>query len=743
MRKILDLIRMDLHTIGTNVIVGVVVFGLMVVPSIYAWFNIAGGWDPYGNTGSLPVAVANADEGYVSDAMPLAVNIGEKVSSSLATNDALDFEVVTPDEAYKGVESGKYYAAFVMRSDFTKSLIDSISTQERPTIDFYVNQKKNAIGSIVMNKASATVQSKINETLVKTVAEVGSAALKGAESSEADERLANVAQQLRDELSRSTGTIRTSAANVRSYGELIGSVRSLASKTTDMLQDTAKTTLADDLLQRSTGGIDATDGVVGDATRSALESLGGSLGDSLSQAKGAIEGAYDQISSSHASTREGLEQARTAVENALERTRAIEDAAGTAAGVFDQVAEVAQELGLSHIHDRAAASAERMHTIADSCAGAREQLQGAIDDLASAVADIDASKEDAAASRERAATSVADATGKVSEAADALKGEISTGAGAVKDTLDGLAGDANQIMSSIRGAGLRVRLTQSRADGALGEVQAALSNVASKLDGAANNIDGLVGRIDEAMASGDMEQLRLVLSSDPEQLAEWLSSPVVLERTAIFPVENNGSAMTPFYSAMSLWVGATIMSAIILVGVSEEWMERVGARRRHAYLSRLALFIGIGFIQATILCLGNMFILGVQHVEPVLFMVAGYVVSFTFVNIVFMLARSFGDVGKAIAVVVMIVQVAGSGGTFPREMLPPFFQMLYPVMPFVHAENAFRAAIAGVYDGDFWMVLLTLLAYVPIAWAIGLVLSKPFGKLNEWLEHQMESTKLM
>ena len=125
MRKILDLIRMDLHTIGTNVIVGVVVFGLMVVPSIYAWFNIAGGWDPYGNTGSLPVAVANADEGYVSDAMPLAVSIGEKVSSSLATNDALDFEVVTPDEAYEGVESGKYYAAFVMRSDFTKSLIDS------------------------------------------------------------------------------------------------------------------------------------------------------------------------------------------------------------------------------------------------------------------------------------------------------------------------------------------------------------------------------------------------------------------------------------------------------------------------------------------------------------------------------------------------------------------------------------------------------------------------------------------
>ena len=743
MRKILELIRMDLHTIGTNVIVGIVVFGLMVVPSIYAWFNIAGGWDPYGNTGSLPVAVANADEGYVSNAMPLAVNIGEKVTSSLATNDALDFEVVTPDEAREGVESGKYYAAFVMRSDFTKSLIDSISSNERPTIDFYVNQKKNAIASIVMNKASATVQTKINETLVKTVAEVGSAALKGAESSEADERLTNMAQQLRDELGRSTGTIRTSAANVNSYGELIGSVRALASKTTGMLQDTAKTTLADDLLQRSTGGIDATDSVVSDATRSALDSLGGSLSDSLGQAKGAIEGAYDQISSSHASTREGLEQARAAVETALERTRVIEDAANAAANAFDHVAEVAQELGLMHIHDRAAASAERMHTIADSCTSAREQLQGAIDDLASAVADIDASKEDAAASRERAAASVAEATGSVSAAADALKGEISTGAGAVKNTLDGLAGDANQIMNAIRGAGLRVRLTQSRADGALGEVQTSLGNVASKLNGAADNIDGLVARIDAALASGDMEQLRLVLSSDPEQLAEWLSSPVVLDRTAIYPVENNGSAMTPFYSAMSLWVGATIMSAIILVGVSEEWMERVGARRRHAYLSRLALFIGIGAIQATILCLGNMFILGVQHVEPLLFMLAGYVASFTFVNIVFMLARSFGDVGKAIAVVVMIVQVAGSGGTFPREMLPPVFQVLYPIMPFVHAENAFRAAIAGVHAGDYWMELLTLLAYVPIAWAIGLVLSKPFTKLNEWLEHQMESTRLM
>ena len=122
---------------------------------------------------------------------------------------------------------------------------------------------------------------------------------------------------------------------------------------------------------------------------------------------------------------------------------------------------------------------------------------------------------------------------------------------------------------------------------------------------------------------------------------------------------------------------------------------------------------------------------------------AGLVASLAFVNIIFALTASFGDVGKAIAVVLMVIQVAGSGGSFPKEMLPGFFQAMYPFLPFVHAENAMRAAIFGLCGNDFWVELSLLLAYLVPALLLGLVLRKPIIRLNEWFEHRLEETKLM
>ena len=89
-------------------------------------------------------------------------------------------------------------------------------------------------------------------------------------------------------------------------------------------------------------------------------------------------------------------------------------------------------------------------------------------------------------------------------------------------------------------------------------------------------------------------------------------------------------------------------------------------------------------------------------------------------------------------------QVAGSGGTFPVQMLPEgFFQAAYPFLPFVHSENAMRAAMFGIYNGDFWVELGTLAAYLVPALLLGLVLRKPVMRLNEWVEEKLESTKLM
>ena len=116
MKKIIALLKQDLSRVRGSVVACIVAVGLVIVPTLYAWFNIAGSWDPYGNTGNLKVAVANSDEGYLSDLIPVRVNIGDTVVSSLRENDNIDWVFVKEGEAVEGVRSGENYACLLYTS---------------------------------------------------------------------------------------------------------------------------------------------------------------------------------------------------------------------------------------------------------------------------------------------------------------------------------------------------------------------------------------------------------------------------------------------------------------------------------------------------------------------------------------------------------------------------------------------------------------------------------------------------
>ena len=216
-----------------------------------------------------------------------------------------------------------------------------------------------------------------------------------------------------------------------------------------------------------------------------------------------------------------------------------------------------------------------------------------------------------------------------------------------------------------------------------------------------------------------------------------------MDRTPVFKSDNNGSSMAPFFTTLAIWIGGVILAALIKTNPSERCREELGCSPSESYLGRIVFFVLIGLMQSLLIVGGDLFFLGIQCTHPVLMVLAGLVASLAFVNIIFALTASFGDVGKAIAVVLMVIQVAGSGGSFPKEMLPGFFQAMYPFLPFVHAENAMRAAIFGLCGNDFWVELAVLLAYLAPALLLGLVLRKPIIRLNEWFEHRLEETKLM
>ena len=114
MKNIIRIARNDIHNIRKNVIALIVIFGITIVPSLYAWFNIAASWDPYKNTGNLKVAVASLDKGYDGELLPVRLNLGNDIISSLRENTQLHWIFTDAKDASNGVRSGKYYASVVI-----------------------------------------------------------------------------------------------------------------------------------------------------------------------------------------------------------------------------------------------------------------------------------------------------------------------------------------------------------------------------------------------------------------------------------------------------------------------------------------------------------------------------------------------------------------------------------------------------------------------------------------------------
>ena len=146
MRTIWAIYRADLRRAHRSLIALVVTFGLVVIPSLFTWFNVAASWDPFGNTRSLRIAIANTDVGYKSDLVPLHINIGDQVVSALRKNDKFDWVIASEEAAVEGTRSGDYYAAIVIPEDFSKDMLTFFDGEASSApMTYYVNEKKNGI----------------------------------------------------------------------------------------------------------------------------------------------------------------------------------------------------------------------------------------------------------------------------------------------------------------------------------------------------------------------------------------------------------------------------------------------------------------------------------------------------------------------------------------------------------------------------------------------------------------------
>jgi len=271
-----------------------------------------------------------------------------------------------------------------------------------------------------------------------------------------------------------------------------------------------------------------------------------------------------------------------------------------------------------------------------------------------------------------------------------------------------------------------------------------LDSTADSLAGAGKKLGAFTGTLTDALNSGDMSAVKDVLSDNTDSLAAALAAPVKVKRNAVFPVKNFGSQMAPFYTILPLWVGSLLMAVTLKTTVSRKVRKELGDPKPHQlFLGHYGVFGVIGLLQSTFSLGGSLLFLHVQAVNPLLFMLSGWVSSLVFSFFIYTLVASFGNVGKAIGVLFLVMQISGANGAYPLAVLPKIISGISPFLPATHSITAMRAAIGGIYSNDYWFAIGALLLFIPPLLLIGLLLRIPLVKFNHWYVNKLESTKVI
>ena len=732
MRKAFQIFKRDLRRLLKNPVAVIVTIGVAIIPSLYAWFNILANWDPYENTSTVPIAVVIDDEGAKVGDMG-QINAGDMIREQLEENTQLGWTFLdSEDEAVEGVRSGRYYAAFVVPSDFTASLGDIVDGDVSPAhISYYVNEKANAVAPKVTDTGSTTLDNEITDQFLevagKTVIEKLQDAMGGA-AAKADETRDTVVTDLRDVsgtlvgladgLDGAQGTLadaRVTVAQARAtLQDLSGSATRVSGSLTDALgtlSDTrAKaTSLAAQLSGALGSGAGSLSGISADANH-AIGQVTGSIG----WAQGKLDGAISQAG--HVSD-DTLGSLATSLGRVYNKVSALPDGtpgkADVLAGLDDAIAKVrATQADLAGKVDALKQVSSDIKDANDTVGGLADGVNDAIQSGASSLSGLQQQ-----------------VSGTTMPALSAVLDDVSAGAGQ-------LAGGAAALSPMLD----QVDATLSQLDGILAQCASSVAGAAASVRDAGQKVGSLANDVAAIEGLQTVGAVSTVLDLDPEDVGTFLGSPAQLVTESVFPVANYGSNVTPFYTNLALWVGGFVLVAIYKLEVDDEGVGNF--RPWQGFFGRWLLLNLIGQLQAIICCVGDL-CLGIQCVSPVAFVFAGMVESFVYVFFIYALSVAFKHIGKALGVLLVVLQIPGASGLYPIEMQPEFFQALKPWLPFTYGINAMRESIAGFYGCYYAQNLGMLLVFLIPALLVGVAARRHLLNINALFDRRLAETDLM
>ena len=233
----------------------------------------------------------------------------------------------------------------------------------------------------------------------------------------------------------------------------------------------------------------------------------------------------------------------------------------------------------------------------------------------------------------------------------------------------------------------------------------------------------------------DLGEVIKLLKLDATKESDFFTSPVELKTNALYPIANNGSASTPFYTALCLWVGAVLLSSVATTDYYLGKKDRNNFTKREQFVARMLTFLTMAVAQSLIVTLGNIFLLGVDVQNPVYSVLFAVLIGLAFMMIVYVLAALFDNVGKGLAIIILVLSISGGGGNYPIQVSGKFFQMINPFLPFTHAVNLLRESAGGIYWPNaipaIWIMIALFVVFGIVGTAVAPYVQEKMLKFKE------------
>ncbi|MHB9940825.1 phage infection protein [Clostridium sporogenes] len=706
MKNIFKIYRRDLQNIIINWVAIVVMLGLMILPSLYAWFNIKSSWDPYANTKSISVAVVNKDKAAVFKGQ--SINVGQELVNKLKINKNIGWKFVDEKEAEKGVKYGKYYASVMIPEDFSYKILSiTRDKQEKPTLIYSVNEKSNAVAPKITSKGVTTVQNEVTKNFVKTVngiifeifnklgieLEKGKPKLKD---------LMNMIFYVNDKIPEINASIDKLEKGAITLEEFIEKIN----KDIPLIKDTINRALsAGDktklFLSKSKEGINNVapyikqDLIIAKKINNTAEVL-------IGEGVGVIEKNSQQAKEDLVASKDKLTNVKEILNSTLE--------------LVDIINKDKKNIILNDFENR----------IKDM----KERVNNKIENINTVVSSIDRG--------EKVSVEVLNRLKNKANGIDSILKQIIEDFNpkivpAINNVLNDLIVVADNTIQLLKNANENLPEATELLDKGYTGAEKGIKGI-KILKSNLPSIEKSIGEVSNKLKTLDdderLNEIIKLMKNNAKIESDFISNPVEIKENRIYPIPNYGSAMAPFFTTLSLWVGALILVSILSVDVK----DIKGAKKlkvHEEYFGRYLTFMTIAIFQALIVSLGNIYLLKVYVSNKPIFILFSIFISIIFSMIIYTLVSVFGNVGKALGVILLVLQISASGGTFPIEVTPGFFRKINPLLPFTYAISGMRETVGGVIEGILLRDIVMLLIYFTLSILLALLLKKKLEKINK------------